>query len=72
MQNYFFNFAENKVMYDERKKRFIYLADATRDQKREFNQNHFKFQRPDLYGQDQNDFKKDLKYGQNYLRAIMY
>ena len=69
---YYLNLTENKILYDERKKRFIYLKDASREQAGLFNRSHFKWQRPDLYGGDQIQFQQDLKNGQSYLRSLMY
>ena len=67
----YFNFSNNKVLYDERKKRFIYLKEAKKDHKALYNKSFFKFQRPDLYGTDQIDFQNDLRDGQAYLRAML-
>ena len=72
MKSYYLNLTENKILYDERKKRFIYLKDASREQAGLFNRSHFKWQRPDLYGGDQIQFQQDLKNGQSYLRSLMY
>ena len=38
----FFNFTEDKLFYDERKKRFIYLDNAPSFAQKEFKNSHFK------------------------------
>ena len=68
----YFNFSNNKVLYDERKKRFIYIRNANKQHKRLFNKSHFKEQRPDFSGMQQENFMEDLNNGQAYLRAMMY
>ena len=46
----FFGIADDKLYYDERKKRFVFLEDAPAYAERAFKNAHFKEQRPDLYG----------------------
>ena len=68
----YFNFSNNKVMYDERKKRFIYLKHAKKQHKRLFNKNHFKTQRPDITQYDHDMWKSDFRDAQIYLKGMMY
>ena len=68
----YFNFSNNKILYDERKKRFIYLKGAKKQHKMLFNKNFFKNQRPDLVGMDQEQWQDDFRKGQQYLRGMMY
>ena len=68
----FFNFSNNKVVYDERNKRFIYVSHANKMHKKVFNKNVFKHQRPDLQGNDQAQWFSDFRDGQAYLRSMMY
>ena len=67
-----FNFSENKIMYDERKKRFTYLDSANSFQYKTYMGGAFNNQRPDLALEDQRKFRKDLVQGQSYLRAMCY
>ena len=46
----FFGISDEKLYYDERKKRFVYLEDAPAIVEKAFKNSHFKEQRPDLYG----------------------
>ena len=48
--NSFFGVAQEKVYYDERKKRFFSSKDAPAQMMRSANSGFFKDQRPDLYG----------------------
>ena len=67
----YFNFSNNKIMFDERNKRFIYLKNANKHHRRLFNKSSFAYLRPDYFGEDQRSFMEDLKNGQSYLRAMM-
>ena len=64
----FFGLSDEKLYYDDRKKRFVYLEDAPAIAEKAYKNSHFKEQRPDLYGQEQHEFKMKLKYGQQLLR----
>eukprot|EP00347_Sterkiella_histriomuscorum_P019105 403342929 len=68
----FFNLGDDKLVYDERKKRFVFLEDAPVFVDRAFRASMFKDQRPDLFGQEQREFKMKLKYGQQLLRQMNY
>ncbi len=68
----FFNFSDDKLYYDERKKRFVFLEDAPAIVHKTVNNSAFKEQRPDLYGQELVEFKNKLKYGQQLLRQMNY
>ncbi len=46
----FFGISDEKLYYDERKKRFVYLEDAPAIAEKAYKNSHFKEQRPDLYG----------------------
>ncbi len=46
----FFGISDEKLFYDERKKRFVYLEDAPAIAEKTYKNQHFKEQRPDLYG----------------------
>ena len=46
----FFNLSDNKLYYDERKKRFVFLENAPIMAEKAYKNVHFKTQRPDLYG----------------------
>lgn len=46
----FFGLNDDKLYYDERKKRFVFLEDAPAFAEKAFKNSHFKTQRPDLYG----------------------
>ena len=41
---------EEKIYYDERKKRFVFLNGASHQKAREFNRIHFNTSRPDFIG----------------------
>ena len=64
----FFGLSDDKLFYDERKKRFVYMDDAPNIVQQSFKNSHFKEQRPDLYGQEQHEFRLKLKHGQQLLR----
>ena len=68
----FFGISDEKLYYDERKKRFVYLEDAPAIVEKAFKNSHFKEQRPDLYGQELHEFKMKFKYGQQLLRQMNY
>ena len=68
----FFSLSDDKLYYDERKKRFVYLDEAPAQAEKAFKNTHFKEQRPDLWGQEQHEFKMKLKYGQQLLRQMNY
>jgi hypothetical protein len=59
----FFGLQDDKLFYDERKKRFVYLDNAPAIVEKSYKNAHFKEQRPDLYGQEAHEFKMKLKYG---------
>ena len=46
----FFGLQDDKLFYDERKKRFVYLGDAPAITEKTYKNSHFKEQRPDLAG----------------------
>ena len=60
----FFGLAEDKLYYDEKRKRFVNTANAPGFAHRQYAANHFKTQRPDLIGNDETEWKMKLKYGQ--------
>ncbi len=68
----FFGISDDKLFYDERKKRFVYLGEAPAIVERAYKNSHFKEQRPDLHGQEQHEFRMKLKYGQQLLRHMNY
>ena len=68
----FFGLTDDKLFYDERKKRFIFMENAPAVAEKTFKNSHFKVQRPDLYGQEQHEFQLKLKYGQQLLRQMNY
>ena len=68
----YISFSNNKICYDERKKKFFYVKHATNEERRTFNKNTFKSQRPDLEGNDDTQFSRDLKDGQAYLKGMMH
>ncbi len=68
----FFGLQDDKLYYDERKKRFVYLEDAPALMEKAYKNSHFKDQRPDLVGQEQIEFRMKLKYGQQLLRQMNY
>ncbi len=59
----FTNYTDDHVMWDERKRRFVYLDNATIGDVNLYSRNYFKFPRPDYVGVDQNDFKVHVKLG---------
>ena len=63
-RNKFFGLSDDKLYYDERKKRFVFLEDAPLVAEKAYKNAHFKEQRPDLYGSELSQFKNKLKYGQ--------
>ncbi len=52
----FFGLNDEKLFFDERKKRFVFLEDAPAIAERTYKNSFFKSQRPDLYGQEQHEF----------------
>ena len=68
----FFGLSDDKLIYDERKKRFVYLDNAPAIVEKTYKNGQFKEQRPDLLGQEQHEFKMKLKYGQQLLRQMNY
>ncbi len=46
----FFGLSDDKLYYDERKKRFVFIQDAPAYMEQAFKNVHFKEQRPDLFG----------------------
>ena len=49
-RNTFFEFADDKLYYDEARKRFVSTSNAPAYLERQFRASHFKHQRPDLFG----------------------
>ncbi len=70
-QNYF-NFSNNKILFDEKKKRFIYLKGAKKQHRKLFNKSYFKSQRPDIIDQASEEWNEDFRDGQAYMRAMLY
>jgi hypothetical protein len=68
----FFNFTDDEVFYDERKKRYVYLKNARMIDMQEYRGKHFKHQRPDFYGTDRVEFNNKLKKGQTLARQMLY
>ena len=68
----FFGIEDESVIYDERKKRFVYTKDIPGALHREYFGSNFKSERPDLTGQEQIDFKWKLRFGQQMLRYMNY
>ena len=68
----FFNIAEDKLYYDERKKRFVHTKNMPAQVERSVKACQFKHQRPDLYGMEKEDFEMKLKYGQQLIRQMNY
>ena len=60
----FFGIADDKLIYDERKKRFVHTADLPAGLARQYSTQQFKSQRPDLFGQEQAEFQWKLRFGQ--------
>ena len=67
----FFSF-DDKLIYDERKKRFVHTADLPRSVARQYRNSTFKHQRPDLYGNEQAEFAWKLRFGQQLIRQMNY
>ena len=59
----FFGIADDKLIYDERKKRFVHTTDLPESMQREYLYGGFKFQRPDLIGNEKLDFQFRLRFG---------
>ena len=59
----FFGFNDDKLYYDERKKRFVFLENAPKYAEQDFKGVHFSNQRPDLYGAHQESFTLKMKLG---------
>uniref|UniRef100_A0A7S3CSD0 Uncharacterized protein n=1 Tax=Strombidium rassoulzadegani TaxID=1082188 RepID=A0A7S3CSD0_9SPIT len=74
MQAHFniFNHDDNKLIYDERKKRFVHSKNMSEPMKRMYQQAQFKNQRPDLVGAELEDFKIKLRFGYQLLRQMNY
>ena len=68
----FFGLAEDKLYYDEAKKRFVSTKNAPGHIERSFKNNVFKDQRPDLFGQEKREFQIKLKLGQQLIRQMNY
>ena len=68
----YFNIADDKLYYDERKKRFVHTKNMPAGVERQIKSSHFKHQRPDLYGVEREDFEVKLKYGQQLIRQMNY
>ena len=66
------NFSEDTIMWDEKKKRFVYLDTASVADVRLFSRNFFRNARPDLFGTDQNEFKIHLRMGNVLIRSMIY
>ena len=62
--------AEDKLYYDEKKKRFVNTANAPGISHRQYYGGHFKTQRPDLFGQEDVEWRMKLKYGQQLIRQM--
>ncbi len=60
----FWGFQDDKLIYDERKKRFVHTSDLSRSLQRQYRGNTFKHQRPDLNGQEREEFAIKLRFGQ--------
>ena len=59
----FFGIADDKLIYDERKKRFVHTTDLPEMMSREYLYGGFKSQRPDLIGSEKLDFQWKLRFG---------
>ena len=59
----FFGIADDKLIYDERKKRFVHTTDMPEMMSREYLNGGFKSQRPDLIGTEKADFQFRLRFG---------
>ncbi|CDW81323.1 UNKNOWN [Stylonychia lemnae] len=68
----FFNLSDDKLVYDERKKRFVFLQDAPAVVTRNYQNSQFKEQRPDLSGEELFEFRLKLKIGSQFLRQMNY
>ena len=63
--------SEDKVVYDERKQRFVWLDNLPMYMHKDVCYSHFNHQRPDLFMQEQLDFNEKLLMGQRLLRFMM-
>ena len=68
----FFGFADDKLIYDERKKRFVHTQDMPGYLSRQYQNNQFKSQRPDLTGAQAAEFEWKLRFGQQMIRYMNY
>jgi len=68
----FFGLQDEKIYYDERKRRFFSNKDAPSYVMRSYKNSVFKEQRPYLYGQERAEFQMKLKYGQQLIRHMNY
>ena len=68
----FFAFSDDKLYYDEARKRFVSTKNAPSYLERQFRSSHFKHQRPDLFGQEKVEFDLKLKLGQQLIRQMNY
>ena len=77
----FFGVADDKIIYDERKKRFVHTKDLPGYMARELMNGGFKsvskfiltFQaRPDLVGNEKLEFEWKLRFGQQLIRYMNY
>jgi len=67
-----YELADDKLIYDEKHQRFIFLKDAPYIHTYRFRYTHFKSQRPDLFGYDKEDFREKQRFAQCYARHILY
>ena len=68
--SHFMGVGQEKVYYDERKKRFFSTKGAPIYLRNSANASYFKDQRPDLYGIEKKDFQMKLKYGQYLIKEM--
>ena len=59
----FFGFAGDRLIYDERKKRFVHTDNLPGYMYREYMNGAFKTPRPDLIGQEKVDFAWKVRVG---------
>ena len=70
--DFFGGLNEDRLIYDERKKRFMHTAQLPGHLQRQYQANHFKSQRPDLVGQEAQEFQWKLRFGQQLIRHMNY
>ena len=63
---------EDRLIYDERKKRYVNTGDMPGWMMRNYTHNVFKSQRPDIVGEEALNWDRKLRLGQSLLRQMTY